>query len=225
MKKLLVLVAALVGLASCSQKERFVNVRFGVDVDWLETKGINAMLSELRPELKNVEFTVGNNYGVKIGDELTLLEGIYEVTGEYAPWNGLSFGGHRVAERQAFIVADEVEVNACDYEILATADWNCWVLVVVNSEVSDVTFDGVRYSMGGYSKGDLGVFFVEACQGSEWVLRLVPSDSDTNKNTEWTIEADERGRAGKWYLYHPDGRVEVSGGFGLNFQEWTEGEV
>lgn len=223
MRKIFALAAVLVGLAGCAESGRYVDVRFGVDVLGLETKSVQSTLRSLEPrmsDLSDVVFEVGGEE-VHVGDRLTLLEGVYEVTGEYEPWlQGLSFGGHRVAEQPAFIVADEVEVRAGDEEIVAHADWNCWALMVDLSEVEKVYFDGLLIVMGGDDQ--YGVFFVEACQGNSWVLQVVPS-SDDDKVTEWTIEADERARAGKWYLYHPDGKVEVSGGFGVEFDDWVAG--
>ena len=220
-----VMTLCLVGMVSCEKSGRYVDVRFGVDVPG--TKTVSKLLDELMPtdlDLADVVFTVGEQE-VHVGDNIALLEGTYDVIGEYAPWmNGSGFGGHRVAETPAFIVADEVTVSAGDDEIWATADWNCWALIVETAEVESVMFDGQSVMMGSYSVGDLGVFFIEACQGSEWVFRMVPSSAE-DKPTEWTIEADERARAGKWYMYHPDGRVQVIGGFGVDLPDWSQGVV
>ena len=221
-KKLMCFAAALVVLAGCGKQEgRWVDLRFGV-----EGVGTKSGVMMPEPEADDVDFTIegmGVSRTVRIGQTVTLKEGDYEVTGVYAPWIAMNVGGHRLSVKPGFLVADEIAVEAGMSAVEVDAEWSCWALVVMESEVSSVKLGGSVFGLDAFGEGYLGVF-VEANSASTWELELTPVNAGEKKVTVFNIEADERSRAGKWYLYRPDGRVQVSGGFDVTLPDWAAGE-
>lgn len=223
-KKLVFFAAALVVLAGCGKQEgRLVSVEFGVHGVGAGTK-TGLVMPE--PEADDVEFTIegmGASRTVRIGQTVTLKEGDYEVTGVYAPWIPMNVGGHRISVKPGFLVADEIAVEAGMSAVEVDAEWSCWALVVMESEVASVKLGGSVFVLDAFGEGYLGVF-VEANDSGAWELELTPADAGEKKVTVFNIEADERNRAGKWFLYRPDGRVQVSGGFDVALPGWVAGE-
>ena len=76
MRKLMFwLLFAAAACACCKQEPEKVRVRFGVSMDMNQTKTIAKMFQELKPDLSDVEFTVGELDGVKVGDEIEITFG------------------------------------------------------------------------------------------------------------------------------------------------------
>lgn len=228
---MLALAVALV-LAGCVPAEKYVTVTVGlggVVSGVMGTKAdegaIEAALEADLPDLSGVSLIINgsgvSNKYVKVGQSVTLKEGVYRFSGENYVEEVRRVGSHAVYEVPRVVVDADVEISEGMTEVKVPASFGCWGLVLDKSELESVVIDGTAEDV--LDEDGVDVLYVDV-EGADvaWNLRVVPWDTNTYKAVDYTVKGNV---AGRWYYYSPKGKVDVGGMLGVEMPGWIQGEV
>lgn len=232
MKKIGILALCALVMAGCSPAEKYVTVTVGlggVVSGAMGTKAeigaIEAALEADLPDLSGVSLIVNgsgvSNKYVKVGESVTLKEGVYRFSGENSVEEVRRVGSHAVYEVPRVIVEGDVEISEGMTEVKVPARFGCWALVLDKGELESVVIDGVTDDV--LDEDGVDVLYVDE-DGADvaWNLRVVPWDTERYKAVDYAVQGNV---AGRWYYYSPKGRVNVGGMLGVEVPGWIQGEI
>lgn len=232
-KRILMAVAALVGLSACAGKDgaKMVEVVIGLDgvrSGELATKAdswdVEEALEKSAVDAAGMRMRIignGVNKDVKVGQSVTLLEGDYRIYGGVDMVAVKTLGGHQVGERPGIQADAVVSIEEGMTEIKVPAAYTCWAMALDLSELETVVWDGEREDVA--NESGVRVWYVSTTeQGVPWTLRVVPWNTAKYKAVDYRIGENA---AGKWYYYSPKGKVDVGGMLGLDLPWWEQGEL
>jgi len=234
MRKVVLLVACMLCMASCAVKEssdaKMVKVMIKVGGVHSGTMGTRATASDVEsaihegaPDLTGLPLViaVGNSVKqyAKVGDVVTLLEGEYRFYCQSEDEEVMKLGGYGVYESPSFVFDAQVDVAEGMTEVIIPASYTCWALALDYSELESVVLDGNEEDVS--SKEGIGLLYVSTeDRGSAWDLRVIPRNLSKYKAVDYRISGNE---AGKWYYYGPKGRVDVGGMLQIGLPDWEYG--
>lgn len=218
-RKVIVALLGLVGLVACSGEVPEALVRIEIGLPGVKAGTVEGTFAETLPS-GSVELVLEGEDGVRrsvrSGESAALAVGSYEVSGRYMPVADVSTG-IGVSGEPSFVVSASVDVRNGVGSYLVPARWDCYALVMDGLEAKEYRCGEVAIPMDG--SGRYSVAYV--VDAADWVLGVVPVDSDVYEVTEFPIVAEEM-QKGKWYMYKA-GRIVQSGTMGFDWPEWEQG--
>lgn len=242
MKRLLIILAAIVTAVSCSKDAELCSVVFDctITTDALPTRAdnINDALKSLNPDFSGMELTIGGTK-VRIGEETQMYEGLYAVNLLYHPGNGDNWYGCTEAFKGFYIqgftcdhpsvyINEGIEVVKEQKHYNLHAKYDCCAFVFDTAKIDSVD---VTYCFQNVTEADMEagaepyVTWTPKCSEFDNLRVFFLCNYTTTENYMLTLYKDGQGvsvpikgvRTGRYYVLDY-GRTVC-----IDYADWIDG--
>lgn len=250
MKKLLTLFACALAIACAKAPvgEKVIiftvpSVQSGSLATKVSSEGVASALTASAPTALP-EITIQSKtknsrvYHATIGEPVSVAYDTYTVSGSYTPQvDGYIFYSS-VFATPSFDITGEITVTEADATYPLNVSYTCFALVYDYLNTASIEMSSTKTVMEDFTHkftryGDVGIIYLSRpdayLASAPLKIRVTPIDDANYEVSEFSMTASGNGasnrcEAGKWYCFSPAAVETVSGGFDIDFPQFSQGQ-